>query len=78
MRHPFVSLMPASILRFNADTMGPKILPIELSAPSPPVVMITLKNRTLSRTVELFLDCEREVAKSMRVHPEQKSPKLRA
>jgi DNA-binding transcriptional LysR family regulator len=77
MRHPFVSLMPASILRFHADTMGLKILPIELSAPSPPVVMITLKNRTLSRTVELFLDCAREVAKSMPVHHGTKKIKLR-
>jgi len=29
------------------------------------VVMITLRNRTLSRTVELFLDCARDVAKSI-------------
>jgi hypothetical protein len=33
--------------------------------PPLPVVMITLRNRTLSRTVELFLDCARDVAKSI-------------
>jgi hypothetical protein len=33
--------------------------------PSLPVAMITLRHRTLSKTVELFLDCARDVAKSI-------------
>jgi DNA-binding transcriptional LysR family regulator len=50
----------------NAD-IGLRMLPIELPSPPRPVVAITLKDRTLSPSVELFLDCAREVAKSLTV-----------
>jgi len=64
LRGPFVAVLPASILRLNTD-IGLKALPIELPSPPRPVVVITLKNRTLGPAVELFLDCARDVAKSM-------------
>jgi len=64
LRGPFVAVLPASILRLNTD-LGLKALPIELPSPPRPVVVITLKNRTLGPAVELFLDCARDVAKSM-------------
>src|SRR5262245_21515028 len=63
-RGPFVAVLPASIPRLNAD-IGLKMLPIELPSPPRPVVAITLKNRTLSPAVELFLACARDVAKSL-------------
>jgi DNA-binding transcriptional LysR family regulator len=66
MRGPFIVVLPASILRMNAD-IGLRMLPIELPSPPRPVVAITLKDRTLSPSVELFLDCAREVAKSLTV-----------
>jgi DNA-binding transcriptional LysR family regulator len=62
-RGPFIALVPASFLKIHAATAGLKMLPLRLPMPSLPVVMITLRNRTLSRTVELFLDCARDVAK---------------
>jgi DNA-binding transcriptional LysR family regulator len=65
LRGPFVALVPASFLKINAAMVGLKMLPLRLPMPSLPVVMITLRNRTLSRTVELFLDCVRDVAKSI-------------
>jgi DNA-binding transcriptional LysR family regulator len=63
-RGHFIALVPKSFLLINADTTGLKILPIELPMSPLPVVMITLKDRTLSRTAELFLDCARDTAKS--------------
>jgi DNA-binding transcriptional LysR family regulator len=63
-RGPF-ALVPASFLKINAATAGLKMLPLRLPMPPLPVVMITLRNRTLSRTVELFRDCVRDVAKSI-------------
>jgi DNA-binding transcriptional LysR family regulator len=65
LRGPFVALVPASFLKINAGTVGLKRLPLRLPMPPLPVVMITLRNRTLSRTVELFLDCARDLAKSI-------------
>jgi hypothetical protein len=38
-------------------------LPIKLSIAPRPIAAITLKNRTPSPLVKLFIDCAREVAK---------------
>jgi len=65
LRGPFVALMPASLLKINPRTVGLKRLPLRLPMPPLPVVMTTLRNRTLSKTVELFLDCARNVAKTI-------------
>ncbi|HEY1545291.1 MAG TPA: LysR family transcriptional regulator [Xanthobacteraceae bacterium] len=64
-RGPFVALVPASFLKINAGMVGLKMLPLHLPMPPLPVVMITLRNRTLSRTVEQFLDCMRDVVRSI-------------
>ena len=56
----FISAFPRSI----ADQYGLKILPVDLPSRPWPVVMVTLRNRTLSPIVERFLECAREVAKS--------------
>jgi DNA-binding transcriptional LysR family regulator len=52
----FVSAMPKSMLRLNPECIGLKQLPIALAKSSYPVAIVTLKNRTLSPPVELFLD----------------------
>jgi len=64
MRGPFIAVLPASILKLNAD-IGLKMLPLELPSPPRPVVVITLKHRTLSPSVEVFLECARDVTKSL-------------
>jgi DNA-binding transcriptional LysR family regulator len=65
LRGPYVAVVAASFLRINAGTVGLKKLPLRLPMPPLPVAMITLRHRTLSRTVELFLDCVRNVARSI-------------
>lgn len=56
----FISVFPKSV----ASRYAMKILPVNLPAKPWPVVMVTLKNRTLSPVVERFVECAREVAKS--------------
>jgi DNA-binding transcriptional LysR family regulator len=61
----FVSVLPDSVLRSVAKQMSFKVLPIDLRIKAPPVVIIRLKNRTLSPVVQLFIDHLREVTKSI-------------
>lgn len=60
----FLSVLPGSVLRSVAAQMAFKVLPIELRVKSPPIVIVRLKNRTLSPVVQLFIDHLRTVAKS--------------
>ena len=76
LRGPFVALMPASSLRINGAAAGLKMLRLRLPMPSLPVVMITVRNRTLSRTVELFLDYMRDVANRSTSHAGSKRRNL--
>lgn len=60
----FLTMMPASLLRFNADRWSSlKVLPIDLGLRPRQCVIITLKNRTLSPVVRLFIEQARVVAK---------------
>jgi hypothetical protein len=61
----FVTIMPGSMFRFNADRWGLKALPIDLGIRSRNVSIITLKYRTLSPVVELFIEHARVVSKIM-------------
>jgi DNA-binding transcriptional LysR family regulator len=61
----FVGLLPSSVARFNAGRGGLKILPVKLLALRFAVGVITVKNRTLSPLVELFIGCARETARSI-------------
>src|SRR5215831_9099559 len=61
----FITVLPASVLRFNADQFGLKALPIELPGRPWPVVVATLKNRTLSPAAERFIDHVRAFTRSM-------------
>jgi DNA-binding transcriptional LysR family regulator len=56
----FISAFPRSI----ANQYKLKELPLEMPVRPWPVVMVTLKNRTLSPIVERFLECARAVTKS--------------
>lgn len=62
----FLATMPVSAFDHAAERYDLKMLPIKLPAPRWPVVAISLRNRNLAPTVNLFLDCAREVAKSKR------------
>jgi DNA-binding transcriptional LysR family regulator len=57
----FITALPDSVLRIYSKRHALKELPIELSI-RPPVAAVTLRNRTLSPTAQLFLKCARQLA----------------
>jgi len=61
----FLTIFPASSLRFSTRLQEIKVLPVELSKVRMPIGIFTLKSRTLSPVAQLFLDCVREVAKPL-------------
>jgi DNA-binding transcriptional LysR family regulator len=58
----YVSAIPSALVRYNADPWQLKILPVDLGVRLP-CGIITLKNRTLSPVVQLFIENARSVAK---------------
>jgi DNA-binding transcriptional LysR family regulator len=62
----FLTIFPASVLRFPAKPPELKVLPVELPIARVPIGIVTLKNRTLSPVAQLFIDGAREVAKLAR------------
>jgi len=61
----FLSVGPATALKFPTAYPGIKALPVELPTTRRPVGLITLKNRALSPVAELFLSRSREVVQSV-------------
>src|SRR5215213_8970774 len=59
-RGPYLSVLPASLLRFRADRRSFKVLPVDLPIPPWLVGAMTLKNRAVTPVVKLFIDCVRE------------------
>jgi DNA-binding transcriptional LysR family regulator len=57
--------VPVSLLRFGTNIPQLKVLPLDLPIPPWPVGVMTLKNRTLTPVVGLFIDCVREVVKPL-------------
>jgi DNA-binding transcriptional LysR family regulator len=61
----FVAILPNSTLRFGAGRMQIKILPVRLRMKAPPIVAISLKNRTPNPIASLFIDELRAFAKPL-------------
>jgi DNA-binding transcriptional LysR family regulator len=61
----FLTMMFGSVLRHNAKQWSLKVLPVDLRIPPVPIAIFTLKNRTISPVVELFIEHARTVSKSM-------------
>jgi DNA-binding transcriptional LysR family regulator len=70
----FLTVLPASVLRFGAKQLALKILPIELPIAPRPVGIIWLKNRMLNPVAQLFIDCARGLAPPM-ANGEQARPR---
>jgi DNA-binding transcriptional LysR family regulator len=70
----FVLALPISVLELYADLFRLKKLSIELPRAQLPLGIVTLKNRTLSPTAELFIECAREVTKSLAAGSERRRP----
>jgi DNA-binding transcriptional LysR family regulator len=62
---PFLTIFPASALRFPSRRPELRILPVELPMARVPNGIVTLKSRTLSPVARLFIDRAREVAKPL-------------
>jgi DNA-binding transcriptional LysR family regulator len=60
----FLSIFPATSLGVLSERMKFKVLPVALPFAPVPVTIVTLKNRTLSPAVQLFIEAARDVAKS--------------
>jgi DNA-binding transcriptional LysR family regulator len=60
----FLTIVPISVLRFSKRPEI-KVLPVKLQHARAPAGIVTLKNRTLSPVVQLFIDEAREVAKPL-------------
>jgi DNA-binding transcriptional LysR family regulator len=58
----FLSVLPESVLRPNAKRWSLKALPIDLGVKPRSVAIVTLKNRTVSPVVQLFIEHVRAVA----------------
>ncbi len=61
----FLTIVPASVLRFPTRRADIKVLPVELPMARVPIGIVTLKNRTLSPVAQLFIEHAREVAKPL-------------
>ena len=68
MRGQFIAVLPASILRFNPGLYPLKELSLDLPMQHLPVLIVTLRNHTLSPAVERFLACARTSPKQCNRH----------
>jgi DNA-binding transcriptional LysR family regulator len=65
-----LTVLPASVLRFNRDGLGLRALPVELPPQDWPTAIVTLRNRTLNPAAELFCDHVRAVSKTLAMRSE--------
>jgi DNA-binding transcriptional LysR family regulator len=70
----FITVVPRSVLRLNAERFSLKVLPIKLPVRPWPIAIVTLKNRTLSPVVQLFIENARAITKSL--HPSSSRAQL--
>jgi DNA-binding transcriptional LysR family regulator len=61
----FLTVLPAFVLSRRAKEAAPRALPIDLPNVSRPIALITWKNRTPSPVAQLFIDCARDMARSL-------------
>ena len=61
----FITTLPKSVADFYARRFDLKVLPVDLPRHPWPVVLLTLKNRTLSPVVTAFIDCARAATKPL-------------
>jgi DNA-binding transcriptional LysR family regulator len=59
----FLTMLPESMIRLSARHLPAKVLPVDIPRLARPVVIVTMKNRTLSPVAKLFIEWVREVSK---------------
>jgi DNA-binding transcriptional LysR family regulator len=60
----FLTALPDSVLRYSVKQWPLKVLPVDLGVKPRSVAIVTLKHRTVSPVVELFMEHVRAVAKT--------------
>jgi DNA-binding transcriptional LysR family regulator len=61
----FVGILPASVAALSAHQAALRVLPLKSLGPRISAEIVFLKNRTLGPAVQSFINCTREVAKSL-------------
>jgi DNA-binding transcriptional LysR family regulator len=61
----FLSAYPSFAMKFSKNYPAIKVLPVELPTTRQATALITLRRRALSPVADLFINCTREVVKSM-------------
>lgn len=61
----YLTILPITAFQFNAKPWSLKALPIDLGIKPVPTAIVTLKNRTLSPVVQVFIEHARAIAKSL-------------
>jgi DNA-binding transcriptional LysR family regulator len=61
----FLALLPESTIRFSAKQFPHKVLSVDLPVKPRPVVIVTMKGRTLSPAAKRFIECTRAVIKPL-------------
>lgn len=59
----FLTVVPASYLRFRSDKKSLRIVSVDLHVSPPPIGFVTLKNRAISPVTALFIKTLRAVAR---------------
>lgn len=75
-RGHYISVLPGSLLRYGALRNMVKVLPVDFPAEPGPVGIITLKNRSLSPTANLFVEVAQQLAMPLQ-HPARSSGRVR-
>src|SRR3569833_1457022 len=60
----FLTVLPVSVLQYNAKQWGLRALPIKLGGRPRPIAIVMLKNRSVSPAVRLFVEHLRATARS--------------
>lgn len=74
----FLTILHDSVLRVNAKRWSLKVLPVDLLIGPMPIAIFTLKNRTVSPVVQLFIDQAHEIAKSLLSAPMRRTATVEA
>lgn len=64
----YLTIFPASMVRFPAQQKQLKVLPVDLPMASVPAGIVTLKKRTLSPVAQLVINTARELSKQLTKH----------
>ena len=62
---PYLAHFPKSLVRFGGNHLQIKVLPIRAPVPATPVGIVTLRRRTTSPVVQLFIENARDMAKPL-------------